>query len=132
MFRHIDFSDDVVGLQVPAGTVEIGESPESAAIRELIEETGYNTFELAGYLGKCEYNINPYRNELQVRHFFAAKPTAELPVRWVAGEPKHNSNDEIRFEFFWIPIQNGHVVQSGQGALLARAYELLLAGHLDS
>jgi 8-oxo-dGTP pyrophosphatase MutT (NUDIX family) len=40
------------GVQVPAGTVEAGEAPEVAAIRELAEETGLTAARLVGALGQ--------------------------------------------------------------------------------
>ncbi|AFR07336.1 NUDIX domain protein [Nocardiopsis alba ATCC BAA-2165] len=40
VFRHVDASPEEVGLQVPAGSVRPGETPEAAALREGREETG--------------------------------------------------------------------------------------------
>ncbi len=39
-------------LIFPGGTIELGESKESCAVRELIEETGYHVLEELTFLGK--------------------------------------------------------------------------------
>lgn len=43
VFSHDDIPLEVVGVQVPAGTIEPGEQPEVAAVREVLEETGVRT-----------------------------------------------------------------------------------------
>ncbi len=48
--RVLVFDHPLAGTQFPAGTVDLGESPESAAVRELAEETGIDV-ELVEYLG---------------------------------------------------------------------------------
>ncbi len=45
------FEHPSAGIQVPTGTVELGESPSKAALREAQEETGLATFASRSYLG---------------------------------------------------------------------------------
>jgi len=40
------FEHPHAGLQLPSGTVEIGESPEDALFREILEETGFRKVEI--------------------------------------------------------------------------------------
>ena len=49
-FRH-----PTAGVQLPAGTVDVDESPETAVLREVWEETGLQNVTIAGKLGEqCE------------------------------------------------------------------------------
>ncbi|MBL8151753.1 MAG: NUDIX hydrolase [Blastocatellia bacterium] len=51
-YRH---GSETVTLEIPGGMVDDGESPEEAAKRELLEETGYSSRDLT-LLGVCEPN----------------------------------------------------------------------------
>ena len=60
--------------EIPAGTLEKGESPEECAARELVEETGYRVGKLEP-LGKC-YMTPGYCTEMI--HFFLATDLKEV------------------------------------------------------
>lgn len=123
VFRHVDFSFEEVGIQVPAGTVRPGETPEAAALREAREETGLNEFEIVRKLGVAEYDISPTRSEVQRRHVFLMELKGDAPERWLSQEDHDWHQEPTRFECFWIPLKDAHVLQSGQGALIASIFE---------
>lgn len=52
MVRQYRFGTNRVMLEIPAGKLEVGEDPYSAAMRELREETGYRADSLKS-LGEC-------------------------------------------------------------------------------
>ncbi|GAA2898141.1 hypothetical protein GCM10010517_63210 [Streptosporangium fragile] len=123
VFRHVDHGFEEVGLQVPAGTVRPGEKPEDAALREAREETGLTDFAIVRKLGVTSYDLTPYRREIQRRHVFQLVLGERTPQRWPSREDNDGRGEPIRLECFWIPVEHGHVLQSGQGALLYRLFE---------
>jgi len=120
VFRHTDYSWEEVGIQVPAGSIRPGEAPQDAALREAREETGLSDFKVVRKLGEAEYDISPYRLEIQHRHFFELELCGDAPDRWASQEDHDGQGEPTRFECFWIPLHAAHVLQSGQGALLGR------------
>ena len=52
LFRHPH-----AGIQLPAGTVEEGETPEQAVLREAMEETGLSNLRLGSLLGRHEQSL---------------------------------------------------------------------------
>lgn len=123
VFRHVDYAWEQVGIQVPAGSIRAGETPEAAALREAREETGLTEFTIVRKLGEAEYDISPYRFEIQRRHFFELGLHGEVPDRWYSKEDHDGHGEPTRFECFWIPLEAAHVLQAGQGALLGRLYD---------
>lgn len=95
------------GTQVPAGTVEPGEPPEVAVVREAIEETGLKGFTLLGLLDHRLIDARPYgRNEFHDRWFFhLGAPDGTLET-WRHGESDPSEGDEtfIPFDFFWVDL----------------------------
>lgn len=123
VFRHRDYSNEEVGIQVPAGTIRSDETPEQAALREAREETGLDGLAIVRKLGVTEYDITPYRYEIQRRHVFHLELQRPAPERWVSQESHDGERRPTRFECFWIPLRAAHVLQSGQGALLGQLYD---------
>lgn len=119
VFKHLDELWDQSGLQVPAGSIKPGESPEAAAMREACEETGLSEFHIVRKVGETEYDMAPYRAETHHRHFFHLEADDETPARWISHEsdPDDGSGTK-RFECYWIPLTQGHTLSAGQGALL--------------
>lgn len=112
------------GIQVPAGTIQVGESPEEAVLREAFEETGLEDLELQAFLGIQVFDLTPFgRAEVQQRHFFHLQYHGETPSVWRHYEnyPSEGSTEPIEFELFWVEFPHG-VPQliAGQGALLSR------------
>ncbi|WP_429428921.1 NUDIX hydrolase [Nocardia sp. GAS34] len=120
VFRHTEYSWEEVGIQVPAGSIRPGETPENAALREAREETGLSEFTIVRKLGEAEYDISPYRFEIQHRHFFELELGQDAPDRWGSQEDHDGHGEPTKFECFWIPLEAAHILQSGQGALLGR------------
>ncbi|MEV7680620.1 NUDIX domain-containing protein [Streptomyces sp. NPDC088341] len=120
VFRHTDYPYEEVGIQVPAGSIRPGETPEAAALREAREETGLSDFKIVRKLGETEYDISPYRFEIQRRHVFHLELTEPTPERWMSQEDHDGEQEPTHFECFWMPLEAAHILQSGQGALLGR------------
>jgi 8-oxo-dGTP pyrophosphatase MutT (NUDIX family) len=108
------------GVQVPSGTIGDDETSERAVLREVAEETGITNVAEVRYLGSAEYNMAEYgRDELQERHFFALRPSAELEERWTGVEEHDGLASPEPFELFWIPLSEaGNVLEAGEGELL--------------
>ncbi len=84
---------DRATLEIPAGTLEAGESPEACARRELMEETGFTAAEwqkLTAYYPSPGYSselIHVYRASGLEQ---VAEVTAELPIHWLARSEVQN------------------------------------------
>ena len=121
VFIHDDVALEITGVQVPAGTIEGGESPETAAVREVWEETGVAT-RVVRALGTETYDVWPSKPEVHERYFFQLEPVDDdLPDRWRAGEdhPSDGGSAE-RWTCWWAPLENAHVLSAGFGARLGQ------------
>ncbi|QLD28590.1 NUDIX domain-containing protein [Micromonospora carbonacea subsp. aurantiaca] len=106
---------DQSGLQVPAGTVRDGELLEQAVLREAFEETALHGLRIERYLGVTEWDVRPYADAVHVRRFFhLSVEGAEVPDRWIAMERGDGDGEPIRFELYWLPLAQGHVLAAGQ------------------
>ncbi|MFB7673601.1 NUDIX domain-containing protein [Kitasatospora purpeofusca] len=123
VFRHTDHGYEEVGIQVPAGSIRPDETPEDAALREAREETGLSAFTVVRKLGETEYDLTPYRYEVQRRHVFHLALAEPTPERWAGEETHDGTRPPTSFECFWLPLETAHILQSGQGALLGRLFD---------
>ncbi len=83
LWRH-RFTTDTWGWEVPAGYIDAGESPEQAAARETLEETGWRPGPLTSLF---TYHPNNGRSDLRFHLFLAdgAEPVGP-PQDWAEVE----------------------------------------------
>lgn len=119
VFTHDDVPVEVAGVQVPAGTIEPGENPADAVVREVREETGIET-RVVRNLGLEQHDVWPSRAELHERRFFLLEPASEVvPERWTAGEEHPGDGGSRRsWTCWWIPLKQAHMLCAGFGAKL--------------
>ena len=91
VFRH-----PFAGVQLVKGTIEPGEGPADAALRELREESGIGDARVEQDLGVWDSSF-----EDQVWSIYLCSTPRVLPEGWV-----HRTKDGggLDFEFFWHPV----------------------------
>jgi 8-oxo-dGTP pyrophosphatase MutT (NUDIX family) len=119
VFAHPDHPG--AGIQVPAGSLEHGETPREGVMREAFEETGLTSLRLVRFLGLTRFDARPYgRNEIHNRWFFHLECTEAPSEGWIHWERSpSDGGDPIRFAFAWLPLTEVHV-DFGHDAMLHR------------
>ncbi len=114
------YGSDSIGLEVPAGMLEPDEEPKACAVRELLEETGYEpgTIDLVG-----DYEVEPVRSNARV-YIFMARDARRV------GEPQPEQTEHIEVELvpertFAAMLEDGRIdnlasIAAGYRALAAR------------
>ncbi|MBC9957820.1 NUDIX domain-containing protein [Yimella sp. cx-51] len=114
VFTHFDRPLAEVGVQVPAGTIKVGESPEAAAVREAWEETGVEGLRVVRKLGESDYDMTPYRHEVIHRYFFELTSDTPTTGNWLRQELDPDGGSEApTFRCYWIPLTQAHVLSGG-------------------
>jgi 8-oxo-dGTP pyrophosphatase MutT (NUDIX family) len=90
LWRH-RFITDTWGWEIPAGRIEAGETPEQAAARETLEETGWRSGPLTPIGSYAPSN----GSSDQIFHVFAADGATHV------GEPTDVSESE---RIAWVPV----------------------------
>jgi 8-oxo-dGTP diphosphatase len=118
VFRHADYPQ--AGIQVPAGTIEEGESPEAAVMREAYEESGLENLHLLAFLGESQRDLRPRgRDEIQQRYFFHLTCDGDCPETWshIERNPR-GVYKEYQFDFSWAALDNVPELAGDQGEML--------------
>ncbi len=90
------FEHPLAGRQLVKGTIELGESIEAAALRELNEESGIKSATVVRALGIWHSGF-----EGQVWAFVECKTNQTLPESWVHHAPDDGGQS---FRFSWHPL----------------------------
>jgi 8-oxo-dGTP pyrophosphatase MutT (NUDIX family) len=97
----VDFPE--AGIQIPGGTIEDGEEPDEAVLREAFEETGLVELRLVSHLASDEWLISIKTDEevRHLRHFYHLICEPDVPDSWLHDElhPSEGPPGPITFEF---------------------------------
>jgi 8-oxo-dGTP pyrophosphatase MutT (NUDIX family) len=117
VFEHRDFPE--AGLQVPAGSLKEGETPEEAVLREVIEETGLEQVRIVRFLGRYSYDMATYRPEVQDRFVFHVSFAGPAPSTWLHYENHDGKSEPTAFCLYWLKLDDPRLkLISGQGDYL--------------
>jgi 8-oxo-dGTP diphosphatase len=128
VFRHRDFPE--AGLQVPGGTLEAGERPEEAVLREATEETGLGGLLIQRRLGEQVRHMSDCGlDEIHHRFYYQLLCTAPPPETWTHAEEHPSDGDPapIVFNLFWARLPNIPTLAGGQDYMLYRLIDFMIA-----
>jgi ADP-ribose pyrophosphatase YjhB (NUDIX family) len=118
VFEHRDYPE--AGTQVPAGTVDQGEAPEDAVMREVEEESGLEGCCLVEKVAVYDW-LNPESGQTNERHVFNLAAPPDTAEKWTWVETDGGKVSELEgyvFLFRWVPLDAPIELAGGQGDYL--------------
>ena len=116
VFKHPN-----AGIQIPAGSVEVGEDIETAAIRETYEETGLRSVKTEKYLGCFENELEEHQRiithttKVYIKPDLTAVPYKDKLTRGLTvdhhstqGDFTHISSIEYVYDKYFKPTHIDH------------------------
>lgn len=114
VFAHVEPES---GIQVPKGTIEQGETPEEAVLREAYEETGLVGLELTRPLATdtVRFPNDPANDRIHERHFYQLRASAPTPERWRHQVSAGKGDKGMTFTCFWLDICQSDEIIANMG-----------------
>jgi len=100
--RHVERDGALIHeVRLPKGHIDAGESDEAAALREVLEESGYGHVAILGDLGSYVSEFtHAGQHHVREERYFLMRLTA--PERQA---PQPTNAEEALFEPFWHPLE---------------------------
>ena len=95
VFEHVDFPE--AGVQVPGGTVEVGESVDAAVMREAEEETGLSNLFMVKKLGITQRDMRSLGLPgIHERHYYHLTHPTVAGSEWIGYEETPSDGSPAR------------------------------------
>ena len=109
------FKHPLSGIQLPKGTIEQGEAPEEAVLRELEEESGITSGIVVSKIKESiyifeGYEVNSGEDQKQIWHLFHIASEYKPPKTWVHKATGSEAEEGLLFSYFWHHLDD----QAGQ------------------
>ena len=101
-------------IEVPGSTVDPGEAPEVAVLREVLEESGLEV----SIVHKLATELRNSPSHIELRHVYLVAPEGELPDTWEHTVTGCGEDCDMVFRYFWLPVEQAKVQLDWMGQWL--------------